>query len=131
MMDRGHGACVLRDVEIRRIVEESFRNFDKIRYDMHSWVVMPNHAHILFSLKNGKKMEKVVATWKSYTATRINDSVGQKGALWQKDYFDRMIRDWDHFARVARYIRKNPVKAKLREEEFTLYEDDVVTRVLG
>ena len=98
---------------------------------MHSWVVMPNHVHLLFSLNEGVKLEKVVATWKNYTATRINQVLGQEGALWQKDYFDRMIRDWDHLSRVARYIRKNPVKAKLREGEYRLYEDDTVKRVLG
>jgi hypothetical protein len=33
--------------------------------------------------------------------------------------------------RVARYIRRNPVKAKLREDEFTLYEADWVKKMLG
>jgi REP element-mobilizing transposase RayT len=91
----------------------------------------PNHVHILFSLKEGMRMEKVLATWKNYTATRINALLGQEGTFWQKDYFDRMVRDCDHFAKVARYIRGNPVKAKLRENEYGLYEDEVVRRVLG
>jgi len=131
IMDGGHGSCVLKTAEIRAILEESFRNFDGIRYDMHSWVIMPNHVHLLFSLKEGVKMEKILATWKNYTSTRINESLGQEGTLWQKDYFDRMIRDWDNFARVARYIRRNPVEAKLREGEFSYYEDEIVKRVLG
>jgi len=130
LMDKGYGSCVLREAKIRAIVEESFQNFEGIRYDMHSCVVMPNHVHVMFSLKEGTKMEKVLASWKNYTATRINGALGQEGALWQKDYFDRMIRDWDHFAKVSRYIRKNPLKAKLREGEFSIYEDEIVKRVL-
>ena len=131
IMDRGHGSCVLRKPDIRAILEESFRNFDGIRYEMHSWVIMPNHVHILLSMKEGMKLEKVVATWKNYTATRINRVLGLQGQFWQKDYFDRMIRDWEHFSRVARYIRKNPVKAKIRQGEYLLYEDEIVKRVLG
>lgn len=102
-----------------------------MRYELHCRVVMPNHVHVLFSLKEGMKLEKVMATWKNYTASRINAELGQEGTLWQKDYFDRMIRDWDHFARVARYIRRNPVKAKLPEGEYSLYESELVRRVLG
>ncbi|GEM_PF-1879489 len=37
---------------------------------------MPNHVHVLFSLKEGMKLEKVMATWKNYTASRINAELG-------------------------------------------------------
>ena len=47
-----------------------------------------------------------------------------------KDYFDRMIRDAAHFWRCARYIRRNPTKAKSRPGEFTLFESDHVRAVL-
>ncbi len=50
--------------------------------------------------------------------------------IWMKDYFDRMIRDAAHFWRCARYIRRNPAKAKLRLGEFTLFESDHVRNVL-
>jgi len=33
--------------------------------------------------------------------------------FWQDDYFDRYIRDEDHYRRVVRYIENNPVKAGL------------------
>jgi REP element-mobilizing transposase RayT len=45
----------------------------------------------------------------------INAHLGRRGTLWQKGYFDRLVRDWQHFANVVRYIRRNPAKAKLRE----------------
>ena len=53
------------------------------------------------------------------------------GTLWQKSYFDRMIRDWDHFANSARYIRNNPIKAKLRAGEAMHGESAFVSRMLG
>lgn len=47
-----------------------------------------------------------------------------------KDYFDRMVRDAGHFWRCARYIRRNPEKANLLVEAFTLFESDHVREVL-
>ena len=33
--------------------------------------------------------------------------------FWQADYFDRYIRDQEHYRKVVRYIENNPVKARL------------------
>ena len=131
LLDIGYGECVLRQPRCREAVAKSLRLFDGERFLMHSWVAMPNHVHALFSLAEGRRLDGVVGGWKTFTARDINALLGQSGALWQKSYFDRMIRDWDHMIRVARYIRRNPVKAKLREDEFTLYEADWVKKMLG
>ena len=66
-----------------------------------------------------------------FVTYRLNESLGKKGALWQKDYFDRIIRSWEHMVRVARYVRRNPLKAKLREGEYFLYEAEWVRNMLG
>ena len=85
---------------------------------------MPNHVHVLFSLMGETRLEKEIGAWKSIASRRINARLARSGALWQGDYFDRMIRDAEHFARCVRYIRRNPVKAGLREEEFELWESE-------
>jgi len=36
--------------------------------------------------------------------------------FWQADYFDRYIRDQEHYRMVVRYIENNPVKAGLVRE---------------
>ncbi|MGJ8635119.1 MAG: transposase [Luteolibacter sp.] len=131
LMDKGQGSCVLRKERVRAVCRESFGSGDGERYEMHSWVVMPNHVHLLFSMAEGESLEKVVGGWKKFTARRINELLGVEGALWQRDYFDTMIRDWEHMYRAARYVRRNPVKAKLREGEFDLYEAEWVGRMLG
>ena len=129
LLDNGHGSCALRRAEVRSVVEDSFQHADGKRYDMHAWVVMPNHVHVLLSMAVGESLEKVVGGWKKFTARRINVILGQEGRLWQKNYFDTMIRDWEHMIRAARYLHRNP--AKLRQGEFTLYEADWMKRMLG
>ena len=124
-LDAGHGECVLRDDACRGMVEAALRFRDEAEYLHHAWVVMPNHAHALVSLHTGAALEKVVGAWKSVSSRRINARLGRRGTLWQEDYFDRLIRDAGHFGNVARYIRRNPVKAGLRRG-FTLYESELV-----
>jgi REP element-mobilizing transposase RayT len=131
MLDAGHGECVLRKREHAEIVREELGKHDGVRYMLHAYAVMPNHAHLLFSVTEGVALDKVVGSWKRNSARRINESLGQRGALWQKDYFDRIIRSWEHILRVARYVRRNPTKAKLREGEYLLYEAEWVRKMLG
>lgn len=130
ILDDGHGECVLRKSECQDIIAESLGMFDGDRFLMHAWVAMPNHVHTLFSMPEGGKLEKVLCGWKGNTAKAINVILGKRGALWQKDYFDRMIRDWDHLYRVTRYIRRNPTKAHLPEGDYKLYEADWVKKML-
>jgi REP element-mobilizing transposase RayT len=122
LMDMGFGECVLRHLNCRDALANSLSLFDSERFLMHSWVAMPNHVHVLISLVEGGSLEKVIGGWKGYSSKDINVVMGNEGSLWQKDYFDRIIRDWEHMFRVAKYIRRNPEKAKLRDGEFTLYE---------
>jgi len=105
------------------MVTEALAYFDGDRYHHFSWVVMPNHLHLLTMLRPDWSLEKVISTLKRRTAATINALLGREGQFWQHDYFDRLIRDGNHFNNVVRYIRRNPEKAKLREGEYSLYED--------
>jgi putative transposase len=130
-LDQGHGSCLLRDPANSALVADAFRHFDRSRYLLHAWVIMPNHIHLLFSLDASTDLGKTVASWKRFSAVKINHDHTQTGTIWQKDYFDRLIRDWDHFINVARYIRRNPAKAKLPAGDYTHYEAPWVQRLLS
>ena len=130
-LDEGHGACILREPAISGLIADVFGKFDGDRYHLHSWVIMPNHVHALFTLAVGRALEQELKSWKGVSARRINGARMTSGALWQKDYHDRVVRSVEHFWRCARYVRRNPDHAKLRPGEFMLYEDAVVLRTLG
>ena len=130
-MDEGRGSCVLRETDNAEILCRCLLKFDGERYLIHSYVVMPNHAHILFSLAEGQTLEDVVGAWKRYSAIGINRRMGRDGTLWQRDYFDRLIRNWQHMIRVARYIRRNPGKGNVPDGQYTLHESDWVRRMLA
>jgi len=112
-LDEGHGSCVLGDAEHGAVMEGALRHFDGERYFLAAWVVMPNHVHVLVQMRDAWSLGETVASWKRFSATRINRAANRRGRLWQVEYFDRFIRDREHFERVVAYIHQNPVKAGL------------------
>ena len=103
---------MLKDAQAARIIEENWLHFDGDRYRLLAWVVMPNHVHLLVEIWQVPQSD-LVRDWKGYTAHRINRLLGTNGTLWQADYWDRYIRDEEHFRKAIRYIEANPVKAAL------------------
>ena len=129
-LDAGHGACVLREPACAGIIAEVLRHFEGERCTQWAWVVMPTHMHGVFTVRTGHTLEALLHSWKLFSARRINALNGKTGRLWQKDYFDRLVRDAEHFARCVRYIRRNPVKAGLRAGEFLLWESERAREVV-
>ncbi len=109
------GSCLFADPDARRVVADCLMRFEGERVCHEAWVIMPNHVHVLFS--PGVSMAKLIQAWKGHTARVLG-----MGPIWQRDYRDTLIRDATHRANVLRYIRRNPLKAKLSEGKFTLWE---------
>jgi REP element-mobilizing transposase RayT len=128
-LDEAHGACVLRNPAASRALSEVLNKFDNMRYRQHSWIIMPNHVHVLFSLCGESTLPGILQGWKGASARAINLVLGSTGTLWQKDYFDRLVRDATHFWKCVRYIRYNPVKAKLNPQDYLLHESNFVRSV--
>jgi REP element-mobilizing transposase RayT len=90
---------------------------------------MPNHVHALFVQNADWPLEKVLRSWKSFSSRKINSLLSRDGTLWQRDYFDMLVRDAQHFASCVRYIRRNPAKAGLRNGEYVLYESELARSI--
>ena len=112
-LDVGYGETWLADPRIAALVEDALLYFDSERYNIHAWVVMPNHIHVLVTPRRGYQLLEIIRSWKSFTANKANRLLGRSGQFWQAGYFDRYIRDDRHFAAVLAYIEDNPVKAGL------------------
>ncbi|HYR29492.1 MAG TPA: transposase [Thermoanaerobaculia bacterium] len=105
-LDSGRGACILR--EYAPIVAGALQYFDGSRYELRAWCVMPNHVHVLLHVERGDAVPKIVHSWKSFTAHAIG-----RGVIWQREYFDRLVRGVEDYGRTTAYIRANPAKAGL------------------
>ena len=114
-LDRSIGECSLKIGRVAEIVRNAFLHFDGERYKLHSWVIMPNHVHLLLTQSEGESLGSILHSLKSFTAKEANKVLGRSGQFWSKEYFDRYIRDEEHFVRTRKYIERNPVKAGLCE----------------
>ena len=112
--DKGYGKCFLKDEKIAKIVEDALLFFDKKRYDLYEWCIMPNHVHILIKPLEGNSLPNIIHSWKSFTANKANKILKRKGKFWMRDYFDRYIRNDNHYQAVVNYIRNNiPLEFKI------------------
>lgn len=112
-LDQNYGEGWLRMPPIARLVQDALLKWDGERYRLISWVIMPNHGHIMLSPFTGVSVSQIMHSIKSFTAHEANKLLGRKGQFWSKEYFDRYIRDHRHFANTIAYIENNPVKAWL------------------
>jgi type I restriction enzyme R subunit len=98
-------------------------HFDGRRYELDCYVIMPNHVHVLFHPLGEFLLEDILHTWKRFTAREINKMRGKDGGLWQREYWDRLIRTEKQFHWTQNYIVKNPENLLLRT--YTLWKRDL------
>ncbi|HEV1285697.1 MAG TPA: transposase [Bryobacteraceae bacterium] len=113
------GPLYLKQPEIAEMVVGAIRYREDSDYDLHCYVVMANHVHLLFTPRI--EVSKLMKSLKRFTAregNRILEFTGRP--FWQDESYDRLVRDSDEFRRITRYIEMNPVKAGLvaTPEEF-------------
>jgi len=108
------GPSYLRMPEIAALVADALRTGESrfSRYQLHAYVVMPNHVHMLVT------PHVVAPRWlgplKGFTAHEANGILGLHGRhFWQDESYDRLVRSDCEFYRIRNYIEQNPVKAGL------------------
>lgn len=130
-LDRGYGSCVLKDPTVAALIIDAWEFFNTERYDLIAYVVMPTHVHLVIKMYKGHELGALVKSWKSFTTKAIHKLYDDAefladwksafpGAfptkIWQREYWDRFIRDERHFYKAIDYIHMNPVKAGLCRE---------------
>ena len=110
-LDKAHGSCILKQKLVANIVMENWLHFHHTKYAIQSCTIMPNHVHILIQTFDGYALADIIHSWKSYTSSAINNVLGRTGSVWAREYWDRYIRNEDHYFQTMHYILQNPVKA--------------------
>ena len=74
-----------------------------------TFVVMPNHIHGILPVRRG--VSEIIRARKSFSSHRINEFRGTPGvAVWQRNYYERIIRDEEALSRIQKYILTNPLR---------------------
>jgi REP element-mobilizing transposase RayT len=82
------------------------------RYELHAYVIMPNHVHVL--LEPRLALPKITGVMKGVAARDANAALNRVGKpFWQDESFDHWVRNPAEFDRIRYYIELNPVSANL------------------
>lgn len=88
---------------------------DKGRLLLHAYVIMPDHYHILLSLKNETSISNLVRTVHSQFALKCREIMPIEGRVWQRRFYDHVIRDREDWEGRFGYVHNNPPEAGLVE----------------
>jgi putative transposase len=106
---RGRQA-IFRNVAIAsRIVASLREQADRCDFGVHAYCVMPDHVHILLEGKSAaSNLVRFVKAFKQ--ATSYACRAHARGTLWEKSFYDHILRPRDSIGGVAAYIRMKPVR---------------------
>jgi putative transposase len=86
-----------------------------IRYDcdIHAYVLMTNHVHILATPKDKQGISRMMQYMGRRYVPYINYSYGTSGSIWEGRYKSSLIHDEQYLLTCMRYIELNPVRANM------------------
>jgi REP element-mobilizing transposase RayT len=123
--------------EAGRIVQEEWMKSARLRprVILDEFVVMPNHLHGIIALGDGRgtlqraptterfgkptsdSIPTIVRLFKSATTKRINEIRGTPNLpVWQRNYYEHVIRNDEELTRIRKYIQDNPLKWEMDRE---------------
>ncbi len=105
-LDKSPNGCYLSN-EILILMGDFIKSKNGHLYELIAYCIMPNHVHILF--KPLHPLPKVMQILKGSSSKLINEALGKTGKFWTTNYYDKLIRDENHFNTVYKYIKNNPL----------------------
>lgn len=83
---------------------------------LDEFVVMPNHFHgiIVIEKRTTLTISEIIRKYKSYTTVqyiKMNCTTDKKGLLWQRNYYEHIIRNEKALQNIREYIYHNPLRS--------------------
>ena len=120
--------------KIGKIVEDEIKNTEKIRNNIKidNFVIMPNHIHLIIEIKlvgtehraptkeeygkstNGS-IPTIIRFLKAIVSKRCKDELRLKDKIWQRNYYEHIIRNDKEYKDIYEYIEYNPMKYVLKK----------------
>jgi putative transposase len=105
LLQSERNAGLLIDV-LRSLVAEQ-------HFQLHDFVIMPDHFHLLVEVNGAMKIEKAMQLIKGRFSHRLSHELGYKGEVWHRGFTEVQVASRAAFEPHQAYIAENPVKAGL------------------
>jgi putative transposase len=83
------------------------------RFELHAFVLMPEHVHLLLTPASDVTLEHAVQLIKGGYSHALGSILGRKREIWQRGFTDHRIRDDQDFIHHQNYIHQNPVEREI------------------
>src|SRR4029077_2317889 len=103
--------AIFASKKVAEILKEEWQN----AHNRHGWaigryVIMPDHVHFFCSAELGaKKLPSFIQAWKQWTSKRMARELNLPRSVWQKEFFDRVLRSSESYSQKWDYVKENPV----------------------
>jgi putative transposase len=109
--------AILASERVAGILIEEWRSAPQ-RYGWHvgRYVIMPDHVHSFCAPDvNAASLSQFIGGWKRWTSRRISNlprtASAATGPIWQREFFDHVLRSEEGYDQKWNYVRDNPVRA--------------------
>src|ERR1700677_1199610 len=108
---------VLANDQAFTILSAEFKSApERYGWKVGQFVVMPDHLHFFCAgnqQPDSASLSRFIGGLKQWTAKGILRAAGLSGPLWQKQFFDNLLRSDESYESKWRYVLENPVRAGL------------------
>jgi REP element-mobilizing transposase RayT len=107
--------AVFADERLADLVVAALRFYQASFVDVLAYCVMPDHVHIVVSLRSGdRSLSRWVGDLKRWTTLEAR-RVGCE-LRWQSGFFEHVVREYEDLRSIGFYVLANPVRAGLAED---------------
>ncbi|MGB2989221.1 MAG: transposase [Candidatus Zixiibacteriota bacterium] len=108
-------ALFVRDSRVEKIYEALDEVYPKYEFKVNGFVIMPTHCHFIIVSENND-LSDIMHDAKGICAFRMLDCGLVKGKLWQRGFYDHVIRNRRDLVEKLNYIHLNPLRAGLVDD---------------
>lgn len=88
-------------------------------YELTAVCVMPDHVHLILCPRQSRSVSEITRGIKGVSSRKINQARGTRGALWQEESWDRILRSEEELYEKLNYMLMNPMKANLASDPWS------------
>lgn len=97
------------------------------------YVIMPNHIHFILYLPGNIRLSDVIRVFKSISTVAflkndINDVITNRGKLWQRNYYEHIIRNPRSYDYIVQYINTNP--SRWEKDKINIHHDSNTDEIM-
>ncbi len=123
--------CFTSDNDLAAYANWLFEGSLKYEVDIHAWVFMTNHVHLLLTPHHHESISKMMQHIGRYYVHYFNRSYSRSGTLWEGRYRSCWVDQETYLFVCQKYIELNPVRAGLVSDPADYHWSSYQANALG